>query len=68
MNDYHDHVRSLEELHGLIERVLTSGTAEATKMLVDDIKSVADKILEDAEKVVNRVYAESEAAVIRLTT
>ena len=68
MNDYLDHVRSLEELHGLIERDLTSGTAEATKMLVDDIKAVADKILENAEKVVNRVYAESEAAVVRLTT
>ncbi len=68
MNDYLDHVRSLEELHGLIERDLTSGTAEATKMLVDDIKAVVDKILEDAEKVVSRVHAESEAAVIRLTT
>ncbi len=68
MNDYLNHVRSLEELHGLIERDLTSGTAEATKMLVDDIKAVADKILEDAEKVVSRVHTESEAAAVRLTT
>ena len=55
MNDYLDHVRSLEELHGLIERDLTSGTAEATRRLVDDIKAVADKISEDAEKVKKRL-------------
>ena len=42
MNDFLNHVRSLEDLHGLIEKDLTSGTKEATNRLIGDVKAATE--------------------------
>jgi len=55
--DYLKHVRSMEELHGLIEQDPEAGTREAMAQLVEDVKTIAGKITADAKKLVDEINA-----------
>jgi hypothetical protein len=66
-SDYLNHVRSLKELHEIIERDHTSGSLEAIERLAQDVQAVAGKIAGDAERMMARVYSEAEAESAKLT-
>ncbi|MBT7942351.1 MAG: hypothetical protein HN719_03235, partial [Alphaproteobacteria bacterium] len=65
MTNINDNIRSMEWLHGEIETNPAIGADEAAKKLVNDIKTVADQMVEDAEAVVSRIHAEAESAAIK---
>jgi len=44
------HVRSLEELHRLINKDPGSGAMEAQKKVVDEVHAVVNKLSQDAKK------------------
>lgn len=65
-SDYLNHVRSLEELHKIIECDPALGSMEAVAMLVKDVQAVAEKVAEDTEKLVAHVYKEAKGESAKL--
>ena len=66
-SSYLKHVRSLEELHKIIEKDSALGSMEAVERLTQDVQAVAEKIAEDAERMVAHVHTEAEAESMKLT-
>jgi len=66
MGDYADHLRKLDQLHGLIERDPAAGGREAVDKIIDDVRAITDKISEDAEKIISGVNIEAEVTATKL--
>ena len=66
-SNYLKHVRSLQELHEIIERDHALGSMEAVERLAQDVQAVAEKIAEDGERLAAHVFTEAEAERTKLT-
>ncbi|NQU59527.1 MAG: hypothetical protein HQ512_00185 [Rhodospirillales bacterium] len=67
MNDPQNHVRSLAQLHDHIEKNPSSGATEAAQTITAEIKAVAGKITDDAEKTINQLHADAQSAAVKLS-
>ena len=66
-NYFLEHVRSLEELYDLIQRDRPAGIQAATEQLLEDVKSITDKINSDARNKVDDVVSWTKKARKKLT-
>ena len=66
-SNYLKHVRSLQELHEIIEHDHALGSMEAVERLAQDVQAVGEKIAEDAQRMAALVNTRAEAESMKLT-
>ncbi|MBT7944116.1 MAG: hypothetical protein HN719_12280, partial [Alphaproteobacteria bacterium] len=57
----------MEELNRLIDKDPISGVLEAEELIVEEVQAVADKISQDAEKIMAQVRGDAQSAAIKLS-